>query len=230
MKKLKILILCAAVVIVLIQCNKADVFPDDGYDTRLSGGAATVFDATSKAFTHPVDGLNTRDMHVHELGDASFEQSFVSAPAPVHSGLGPVFNNVSCISCHHNDGKGTPTAGFNNSSLLIRVSLPGEDANGAPLSIPGFGFQLQDQSVFSSKPEAHVDISYTDMQVTYPDGAIATLRKPTYTLTNPYMPLPAVYNISPRMAPPVFGLGLLEAIPESTILSFADEMMQMAMA
>jgi CxxC motif-containing protein (DUF1111 family) len=29
--------------------------------------------------------------------------------------------------------------------------------------------------------------------------------------------------ISPRMAPPVFGVGLLENIPESTILSFADE-------
>ena len=86
-----------------------------------------MFDATSKAFTHPVDGLSARDLRVHELGDASFEQTFVSAPAPVHSGLGPVFNNVSCISCHHNDGKGTPTAGFNNSSLLIRVSLPGED-------------------------------------------------------------------------------------------------------
>ena len=223
MKKLKILILSAAVVAFLIRCNKADEFPDDGYDTRLSGGAATVFDATSKAFTHPVDGLSARDMQAHELGDASFEQSFVSAPAPVNSGLGPVFNNVSCISCHHNDGKGTPTAGLNNSSLLIRVSLPGADEHNAPLSVPGFGFQLQDRSVFSSTPEAHVDISYTDVPVTYPDGSTATLRKPAYTLINSYFPLPAVYNISPRMAPPVFGLGLLEAIPETTILSFADE-------
>lgn len=223
MKKLKIILCCAAVIIVLIRCNKAGDFPDDGYDTRLSGGAATVFDATSKAFTHPVDGLNARDMHVHELGDVSFEQSFVSAPAPVNSGLGPVFNNVSCTSCHHNDGKGTPTAGFNNSSLLIRISLPGQDANGAPVSVPGFGFQLQDRSVFSSKPEAHVNISYTDVPVTYPDGSVVTLRKPAYTLTDTYYPLPAVYNISPRMAPPVFGLGLIEAIPESTILSFADE-------
>jgi CxxC motif-containing protein (DUF1111 family) len=223
MKKFRILILLSVIVAFLIRCNKAYDFPDNGYDDRLSGGAATIFDATSKAFTHPVDGLNARDMQVHELGDASFEQSFVSAPAPVHSGLGPIFNNVSCASCHHNDGKGTPTAGFNNSSLLIRVSLPGEDATGAPLSIPGFGFQLQDQAVFSSKPEAHVNITYSDLPVTYPDGSTVVLRKPTYTLTEPYMSLPAIYNISPRMAPPVFGLGLLENIPESTILSFADE-------
>ena len=210
-------------IIVFTQCNKADIFPDSGYDARLSGGAATVFDATSKAFTHEVDGLSARDLQVHELGDASFEQSFVSAPAIIHGGLGPMFNNVSCISCHHNDGKGTPTAGFNNSSLLIRVSLPGEDATGAPLSIPGFGFQLQDQSVFSSTPEAHVNISYVEEPVTYPDGSTVSLSKPTYTLTNPYTSLPSVYNTSPRMAPPVFGLGLLQAIPESTILSFADE-------
>ncbi len=222
MKKIKLLILIGCAIAFLIRCNKVSEFPDDGYDSRLSGGAATVFDATSKAFTHPVDGLNTRDLQFHELGDAAFEQSFVSAPAIVHGGLGPVFNNVSCISCHHNDGKGTPTAGFNNSSLLIRISLPGEDATGAPLSIPGFGFQLQDQSVFSSTPEAHVNITYSDVPVTYPDGTIVTLRKPTYTLTNSYIPLPSVYNISPRMAPPVFGLGLLQAIPESTILSFAD--------
>ena len=223
MKKIKILILIICAVAFLVRCNKADEFPDDGYDSRLSGGAATVFDATSKAFTHAVNGLTGRDLQTHEVGDASFEQSFVSAPAIIHGGLGPAFNNVSCVSCHHNDGKGTPTAGFNNSSLLLRISLPGEDATGAPLSIPGFGFQLQDQSVFSSTPEAHVNITYADVPVTYPDGTTVMLRKPTYTLSNPYLPLPSVYNISPRMAPPVFGLGLLQAIPESTILSFADE-------
>lgn len=223
MKKISVLTLIVCCIFLLTRCNKAGEFPDDGYDTRLSGGAATVFDATSKAFTHAVDGLSARNLAFHEVGDVAFEQSFVSAPAPVNSGLGPVFNNVSCISCHHNDGKGTPTAGFNNSSLLIRISLPGEDVNGAPLSVPGFGFQVQDQSVFSSRPEARVDISYTDMPVMYPDGATVVLRKPKYTLINPYFPLPAVYNLSPRMAPPVFGLGLLEAIPESAILSFADE-------
>jgi CxxC motif-containing protein (DUF1111 family) len=222
MKKAGIFLLIIGSIAVLTRCNKADIFPDDGYDTRLSGGAATVFDATSKAFTHPINGMSARNLQFHEVGDAQFEQTFVSAPAPVNSGLGPVFNNVSCISCHHNDGKGTPTAGFNNSSLLIRISLPGKDANNGPLPIPGFGNQLQDKSVFSSFPEAQVDISYTDVPVTYPDGTTVTLRKPSYQLINPYIPLPPVYEISPRMAPPVFGVGLLQTIPESTILSFAD--------
>jgi len=214
------LIICVAI---FSMCNKADVFPDSGYDDRLSGGLATVFDETSKAFSHAIDGMTSNDEHAHELGDASFEQTFVTAPAPVNSGLGPVFNNVSCISCHHNDGKGTPTLGFTTSSMLLRISIPGMDAHGGPLAAPGFGLQLQDQAIFGKQPEVHININYTDKTVTYPDGSVVVLRDPVYTITNSYVPLPAGYMLSPRMAPPVFGAGLLENIPESTILSFADE-------
>jgi CxxC motif-containing protein (DUF1111 family) len=204
-------------------CNKAGVFVESGYDERLSGGIATAFDETSKSFGHMVPGLDERDGFVHGLGDGAFEKTFVSAPAPVNSGLGPVFNNVSCISCHHNDGKGTPTAGFVNSSLLFRLSIPGTDANGGPLPVNGFGGQLQDVAIFGKHQEANVNISYTNVVVTYADGETVTLRKPTYALINAYQALPGNYLLSPRMAPPVFGLGLLQNIPEATILSFADE-------
>lgn len=204
-------------------CNKAAVFNEAGYDERLSGGMATVFDETSKAFSHSIDGLNERDEFIHEVGDVAFEQTFVAAPALINGGLGPVFNNVSCISCHHNDGKGTPTAGFTTSSLLFRLSIPGTDANGGPLAIPGFGGQLQDVALFGKQPEANVSISYSDVIVSYASGENVTLRKPTYTISNAYQSLPGNYLISPRLAPPVFGLGLLQNIPEETVLSFADE-------
>ncbi len=203
-------------------CNKAEVFSEDGYDDRLSGGLATVFDETSKAFTHAVSGLSQRDQLVHDIGDKAFEQTFVAAGSTVFGGLGPVFNNVSCISCHHNDGKGTPTAGQSTSSLLFRISLPGQDPHGAPLPAPGFGLQLQDQALFGTSPEVNMQILYTDIIVKYPDGSTAALRKPEYLVKNPYIPLPAVYALSARMAPPVFGVGLLENIPEQTILSFVD--------
>ena len=204
-------------------CNKADVFPDSSYDDRLSGGLATVFDETSKAFTHEVDGLSAHDASVHELGDAGFEQTFVSAGATIFGGLGPVFNNVSCISCHHNDGKGTPTAGLSTSSMLFRISIPGADAHGGPLAAAGYGGQLQDQAIFGKQPEIHADINYTDKEVTYPDGSTVILRNPVYTISSSYISMPAGFLLSPRMAPPVFGTGLLQNIPESTILSFADE-------
>ena len=106
---------------------------------------------------------------------------------------------------------------------MFRLSIPGTDVNGGPLSIPNFGGQLQDVAIFGKQPEANVNIIYNNVDVTYPDGEIVTLRKPTYTVTNSYQSLPTGYLISPRLAPPVFGLGLLQNIPESTILLFADE-------
>lgn len=208
---------------ILIMCRKPGEFAEAEYDPRLSGGAATAFDETAGAFGHELPWLNANDIHVHGVGDGAVEQSFVTAPAPVNSGLGPVFSNVSCISCHHNDGKGSPTAGLVNSSLLIRLSLAGMDEHGGPVPVPGFGAQLQDVAVFGQLPEAKVDIQYTYENITLPGGQVVALRKPTYTLLNPYQPLPAGYMMSPRMAPPFFGLGLLENIPEQTILSFADE-------
>ncbi len=220
----KWLVMCGITLFVFAftMCNKADIFPEDGYDERLSGGAATAFDATSKAFGNMVDGLSARDKKVHELGDEVFSQSFVAPPAVKFQGLGPIYNNVSCINCHRNDGEGIPTAGFSNSGLLFRVSIPGIDNHGGPNPIPGFGVQLQDKAVFGAQPEASINITYTEVPVTYPDGSVVTLHKPTYTVQNPYLPLPADYFLSPRLAPPMVGLGLLQNIPESTILSFQD--------
>lgn len=222
MKKWRVIIGLVLVVAVFIRCNKVSVFAESGYDNRLSGGIATVFDETSKAFSHVIEGLTARDAAVHQTGDKAFEQTFVTAPAPVNSGLGPVFNNVSCISCHHNDGKGTPTAGFSTSSLLFRISIAGTDAHGGPMPAEGFGGQLQDLAIFGRQPEVKVNISYTNLPFTYPDGNQVVLRQPAYQVTNAYRLLPAGYMISPRLAPPVFGLGLLENIPEATLLAFTD--------
>lgn len=205
-------------------CRKAQTLNEEAYDNRLSGGLATIFDASSKAFTHNVTGLSERDMAVHEFGDFAFEQTFVSAPAPILGGLGPLFNNVSCISCHHNDGKGTPTAGAATSSLLFRISNGLTDENGGPDGVDGYGGQLQDQGLFGIMPEANMNISYIEVPVTYPDGTTLSIRRPFYTMQHAYKAIAGNYTLSPRLAPPVFGLGLLEDIPESTILSFADEM------
>ncbi len=224
MKKYIVLLSLSCSFMTLTMCRKAQPFAEEDYDERLSGGLATIFDETSKAFSHAMPGLNQNDEKAHELGDAAFEQTFISAPALINSGLGPIFNNVSCISCHHNDGKGTPTAGEINSSLLFRISIPGANEHGGPIPAPGYGGQLQDVAIFGKIAEGKINISYTDITVSYPDGEKVILRKPQYTLQNMYAGLPGGYTLSPRLAPPVFGLGLLEAIPESTILSYADEL------
>jgi CxxC motif-containing protein (DUF1111 family) len=221
-KKFYVIVMMAVLTGLLSRCHKSGIFPEEGYDERLSGGAATVFDASSKAFTEMMTGMSERDNAVHVVGDKTFEQVFVAPPSPIFTGLGPVYNNISCINCHRNDGEGIPTAGFANSGLLFRISQPGMDINGGPLAITGFGTQLQDQAVLGAQREANINISYTDLVISYPDGSTATLRQPTYAVENPYLPLPGNYMLSPRLAPPLVGMGLLENIPESTILSFVD--------
>ena len=225
MKKLYVIVACGLLIVGATMCRKpnASVLDDDSkFDPRLSGGLATFMDVESGSATGPIGGLSERDARVHAFGDKLFEQAFVAAPAPLFGGLGPVYNNVSCANCHHNDGFGLPTFGQVGSSLLMRLSVPGEDEHGGPVAAPGFGGQLQNVALFGVQPEASVDLSYTEQKFTFPDGDTAWLRTPTYVLTNPYMPLPANLLTSPRLGPTVFGLGLLENVPEETILSFTD--------
>jgi CxxC motif-containing protein (DUF1111 family) len=221
MKKFAVTGVISMIILVCAYCRKAENFPESDYNSQLSGGAATTFLSNSQAFGDPVPGMGSYDSYIHSIGDDVFGQVFVSNPAPHFGGLGSIYNNVSCVSCHHNDGKGTPTLGEVQSSLLTRISIPGTDANGGPLAAPGFGLQIQDKSNYGS-PEAKVSVSYTESPFTFPDGETASLRVPTYTVSNPYTPLPANYMISVRLAPPVFGLGLLELIPESSILAQED--------
>ena len=152
-----------------------------------------------------------------------FEASFVAPPAKVFDGLDSIYNNVSCINCHRNDGGGFPSAGSATSGLLIRISQTGSDPHGGPLAVDGYGTQVQDQAVLGYDPEASVVIGYAESVFTYPDGTTANLRKPAYTLQNPYLPFQVPYMLSPRLAPPLVGIGLLDDIPESTIRSFVDE-------
>lgn len=104
----------------------------------------------------------------------------------------------------------------------MRISQAGTDANGGPLEVNGFGLQVQDQAIFGVKPEATIGITYTEIPFTYPDGTIVNLRSPEYQLLNPYIPITVPYMLSPRLAPRLVGMGLLEKIPETTILSFVD--------
>ncbi|MBL7952586.1 MAG: c-type cytochrome [Flavobacteriales bacterium] len=190
----------------------------------LSGGRQTVFDAGTGAFSHGFPEMSATAQTLHGIGDIQFEQTFVSAPAPINPGLGPVFNSVSCTSCHIGDGRGKPPSGSEPLlSMLIRISVPGTDAHGGPAVVPGFGGQLQQRAVFGTAPEANVTLTWTTTTETLNDGTTIDLRTPSYTFSNAYAPLPGDMMWSARVAPPVFGLGLLEAIDENTIRSGSDE-------
>ena len=193
-------------------------------DEALSGGSTTSFDVSSKAYTYPFNNISTNNLIKHNEGDALFEATFVTAPAIINPGLGPLFNNTSCKSCHLNDGRAKPPQAnepFN--CLLFRISGQGTDMHGGPNPLKGFGLQVQTRAIFGVQPEMDIKISYAEINDKFADGENYSLQKPSYTVLNPYIPLTTGAMISPRIANPNFGLGLLEAIEEKTILALADE-------
>ena len=195
--------------------------------SALSGGDTTIFSESSHAFSTPAPNLSADALEKHLDGDLEFEAIFVTAPAEVNPGLGPIYNNITCINCHVRDGRGKPpTVDEKFVSMLFRLSLPNTenaDTGKSPIPVPGYGTQLNNRAIYGTPSEGTVKIEYSEQTLTTADGTRIHLRYPDYTITDTYKPIPENVEVSPRVAPVVFGLGLLEAIPEETILSYADE-------
>lgn len=211
------------VMLIISSCRKHqnEAFVED--QDWLAGGGQTTFIQGNGAFGQPFQGMTPAQNWLHEIGDKGFEAIFVSAPAPKNSGLGPIFNAVSCAACHISDGRGkAPEAGEPLQSLLIRVSKAGKDATGGPMEMPLFGGQFQQKAVAGNIPEGDVSIIYAYQTGLFFDGDSFELRTPTISLINLYQNASDPFLMSPRIAPPVFGLGLLEAIPEWMLLANAD--------
>lgn len=108
--------------------------------------------------------------------------------------------------------------------MLVRLSLPGQDPHGGPLPHPVYGTQLNEQGVPGVPGEGQVSVDYREERVTLPDGETVGLRTPLYQFADlQYGPLGGDIQFSPRVGPPVFGLGLLEAVSEQTILQLAEQ-------
>lgn len=185
----------------------------DGHYELASGGATTVWDRTSNAFSFPAPTLSAEELGVHLAGDAEFESIFVSDPASVNPGLGPLYNSNACISCHNRDGRGALRFGNTTSSALVRVSK-----DGAP--DPLWGSQLQNHAVLGVQPESGIEIAWETIVGAYADGTPYELRRPQIMLTAAHDA--NALELSLRIAPPVFGLGLLEAVSEADLLRLAD--------
>jgi CxxC motif-containing protein (DUF1111 family) len=105
--------------------------------------------------------------------------------------------------------------------MIYRVRGAGTNAHGGPAPIDGFGTQLELRAITGVSPMATVTIDYHDSTGTFADGAEYTLHVPNYVVSNAYMPFPMSAMLSPRVAPPNFGLGLIAAIPDQAIIANA---------
>ncbi|HMQ48951.1 MAG TPA: di-heme oxidoredictase family protein [Saprospiraceae bacterium] len=198
-------------------------------EEELSGGVNfTTFDFSENAFGVQGKKLNSTESGQFVVGNSLFRTNWVTAPASVQSldGLGPVMNAISCGSCHFKDGRAKPpsTPDETLNGLLFRLSIPIMGENGQLLPDPNYGGQFQDKSILNVLNEGLVRVSYEPITGSYEDGSSFTLRKPVYEFHDlGYGDLHADVLISPRIAPQMPGLGLLENVTEADILARADE-------
>jgi CxxC motif-containing protein (DUF1111 family) len=169
------------------------------------------------------------------LGNGLFTKTWVSAPSSTTAsdGLGPLFNARACQLCHLKDGRGHPPGSADEPavSLFLRLSRPADHAAEmaqiagwiATQPDPVYGGQLQNFSLPGIAAEGRMQIDYTDVAVALSGGEVAHLRAPSYSVGDPgYGPVSPDLMTSPRVAPQMIGLGLLEAIPAAEILARAD--------
>lgn len=210
----------AAVAVLVAAACSGDATP-----SGAPGGATTVHDRSSNAYSLPAPNLTGALLERHLAGDAAFDATFVSAPAIVNPGLGPLYNHNACAACHPRDGRGLPQFGGSASSALVRVSVADgvPDVPGGPVPAPGLGGQLQDHGTFGVAPEATVLLTWTERAGAYGDGTTYALRAPALVLRRPDGSVIGDDVLrSFRQPPPVFGLGLLEAIADDDLLAAAD--------
>ncbi|AKT39701.1 di-heme oxidoredictase family protein [Chondromyces crocatus] len=194
---------------------------------ELSGGATTIFDTSPSAFSYSARNMTSARRSDFFVGNSFFRDNWVIAPASTkgRDGLGPLHNARSCSSCHFKDGRGRPPESIEEPmvEMLIRLSVPGVDGVGGPAPEPIYGGQLQPNGIPGVPGEGRPQVTYEEVPGTYEDGEAYSLRRPTYTIEElNYGPFASDVMLSPRVAPGMVGLGLLEAIPEETLLALAD--------
>ena len=209
-----------------------------------SGGQLSVDDDSESAYSHPPATLNAKQSELFALGHRMFNNRwaffwFENA----EFGRGPTSNAQACTTCHTGNGRGLTwgapprsngvdglprdhhiTVPFEPApNLVVRISLKGEGPHGGPKPHPDYGDQLQIFGVKGVIPaEGSFSIRWREQTATLGDGEQVSLRSPVLTISElAYGPLGDDANVGLRLAPPLIGLGLLEAIPEQTIVELA---------
>lgn len=178
------------------------------------------------AFSMPVAGLDAAQREVFALGKEQFNEAWVVAPQSGGVwGLGPTFNEDRCAACHSNNGRAAAPGpgGSAERGYLVRLSIPGSTKEGAPLPHPAYGDQLQNRGIVDRVPaEGRAIVQYQAREIVLADGEVFQLRVPRLEFHDlRFGDLGSDVLVSARIAPQMIGLGLLEAVPEATLLAIA---------
>ncbi len=198
-----------------------------GMVPAASGSEMPAVPADRLAFTHLLAEIDPARRVEIALGQRLFlvDWQIAPGPDPALDGLGPVYNRVSCAACHVRNGRGRPPDGPDQplGAMLIRLSLAGAGGQGAPIPHPHYGDQLNDRAIAGVPPEGRATIRWQESSGAYADGEPYRLRRPVVDIADPAFGSPGPETLlSVRVAPPLIGLGLLEAVPEAALRALAD--------
>lgn len=217
----------------------ADFTAAEPYERNQAGAATSFAPLNTSAFSHPSANMSFQRELDFKVGDGIFRKLWVSSPSSTKSsdGLGPLYNSRSCQGCHLKDGRGHPPhvgPGGDEAavSLFLRLSIPPQsDADREALANhwqaavpePTYGGQFQNFSIQGLLAEGKLAIEYDEEPVRLADGEVVNLRRPAYRMVDlNYGPLHPDTMKSPRLAPPMIGVGQLERVPADVVLALAD--------
>lgn len=202
--------------------------PTQGLPPQALPGGATTFVGqnplsalSADALSQPMANLSREQRAQFAVGNSFFTKPWVTANASTagRDGLGPLFSAAACQDCHIRDGRGHAPAGPQGlpTSAVIRIALPGGEPD------PVYGSHLQTRAVPGLRAEAKVTVSWKTQIETLPDGSRVELRSPVLRLSDwAYGKPDASLRASLRVALPMTGMGLLEAIPEADLRAHAE--------
>ena len=206
---------------------------------EFPGGLATSLHAPGRnSFSHPSANMDASKGLDFSVGNGFFKKLWISGhtATTASDGLGPLYNARSCAACHPGRGRGRPhleeSPDTASVSLMLHLSTPLqgsvqqrllESRKQTTIPEPVYGGQLQMLAVPGHAGEGRVDIAYSAVHVDLAGSETVELRQPDYTIENPgYGEMQPDTMLSPRIAPQLIGLGLLDAVDEETLLAWAD--------
>lgn len=206
--------------------------------SKFTGGETTFLGTPSiHSFSQPSANLPSLQKADFFIGDSLFQRMWISAPSSLSSsdGLGPLFNSRACQSCHIKDGRGhlpsNQDHGLRSMIVKLALSTPHQsvmaaikNSQAAQISPePNYGFQFHDQSLADVPAEGHYTIKWTHQphllsaKAPQPTQSVV-LKKPQlifHDLNYGALHKNTVHSL--RVAPPMIGLGLIEAIDSKSV-------------
>ncbi len=206
----------------------SDPLPDDA----LLGGQASVSynysEEPHRLFQQTVNNIGIANMQRFVEGRRLFHTSFLDGRHSESPDVNPVFtqhanqlgqrfNEVRCLGCHTLNGR-SPTATIGSPLNKMVVMTAAASTSTAVMPDPTYGLNVQQLSRAAGAADHAVTVqSYEKTLRRLPDDEQIELQKPVYAFKGP---VPAQFSV--RQAPQVIGMGLLEAIDETTLLALAD--------